>query len=222
MNRRLTTVLFALLVSSTLAACGGDDEADTRSTTLELSGTYRPVDQGSVSSVTFSGSKDYLLMPRGCSGGGCAEIGTYRLDNASRVLVLEHSVTHRTRSIALEIVTTSTMTNATTAKGLAPLDLVDPGTQLTRPPQQTTTGNGQQLATGGNGITGAVSQLLQLIQQMIMNGQQMKRDEQKEEKKEDPKKDPKPNPLDCKQGVPTKDTPPAEALAYFARCPGGP
>ena len=34
-----------------------------------------------------------------------------------------------------------------------------------------------------------------------------------------PMNDPK---VDCKQGIPTKDTPLAEVAAYFARCPAGP
>ena len=28
--------------------------------------------------------------------------------------------------------------------------------------------------------------------------------------------------VDCKKGIPTKDTPLAEVAAYFAKCPGGP
>lgn len=232
MNRRFISVLLALSLSSTIAACGSDDE-NTRSTPLALSGVYRPVDQGSIGSITFSGNKDYLLMPKGCGGGGCAEIGTYRLDTDSKLLVLENGTTHQTRSIALEVMETS-QTSASLVQSIAPLDLVDPGDQLTRPGQQTTngsqkvTGNGQQqLATGGNGITGAVSQLLQLIQQAMMNGQQMQRDDQADAKPADPMQMPMQMPMndpkvDCKQGIPTKDTPLAEVAAYFARCPGGP
>lgn len=219
MNRRFITALLTLSLVSTVAACGGDDGASTQTTSLELSGVYRPVDQGPIGSITFSGKKDYLLVPSGCVGGGCAESGTYRLDTASHVLVLENGQTHATRSIALEIVTTTPASGAL-VKSLAPLDLVDPGEQLTRPGgQQLTNGSGQQLATGGNGLTGAVSQLLQIIQQAIMNGQQMKRDDAAKDPKADPKADPKD---DCKQGVPTKDTPPADAAAYWARCPKGP
>jgi hypothetical protein len=234
MNRRFIFALLAISLSSTVAACGSDDEAPTQAATLQLSGVYRPVGDGAIGSVTFSGSQDYLLMPKGCAGGGCAELGTYRLDTASKALVLENATTHETRSIALEIIET-TPAGGTLVKSVRPLDLVDPGEQLTRPGGQTTNGqqqvtgsNGQQqLANGQGGITGAVSQLLQLIQQAMMNGQQMKRDEPKADPPADPKADPKPVPkndpnVDCKQGIPNKDMPLAEVAAYFARCPAGP
>ena len=227
MNRRFIFALVALAVTPVLAACGSD-EAETPAATLQLSGVYRPVDQGTIGSITFTGSDDYLLMPKGCGGAACAERGTYRLDAANHALVLENAATHQKQSIALEIVET-TPAGSSLVQSVRPLDLVDPGEQLTRNGQQTTNGqqqvtgaNGQQqLAQSGSGITGAVSQLLQLIQQAMMNGQQMKRDEQ--QKPQDPKADPKADPNnDCKRGVPTKDTPLDEVAAYFARCPGGP
>ena len=224
MNRRFIRVLLALSISSTLAACGSDQGADAQPT-LELSGVYRPVDHGSIGSITFSDRKNYLLMPSGCGGAACADIGTYRIDTSNSTLVLENAATHQTRSIALENVKTTNAT-ASLVKSIAPRDLLEPGQQLTRNGQQTTNGgqqvtsgsSGQQLATGGGQVTGAVSQLLQIIQQAIMNGQQMQRDDQNNNANPAPKVDPK----DCKQGVPTKDTAPADALAYFARCPGGP
>jgi len=231
MNRRFICVLaLALAAAPTLAACGGDDESETQAAAPTLSGVYRPVGEGPIGSITFTGSKDYLLMPSGCAGGACAEIGTYSLDSAGRALVLENAVTHRTRTIALEIVKTSTP-SASLVKSVKPLDLVEPGQQLNRPGggQQLNNGSGNELASPGGGITGAVSQLLQVILEAIMNGQQMQRDkeeekkEEAEKKKEEEKKDDKPiNPLDCKQGVPTAASTPAQALAYFARCPGGP
>ena len=69
MNRRFVCVLLALAVSPTVVACGGDDEPKAQAPTLVLSGTYRPVDQGPIGSITFTGSKDYLLMASGCPGG---------------------------------------------------------------------------------------------------------------------------------------------------------
>ena len=248
MNRRASFALLALTFCPATAACGGADDAKTQSTTLALSGVYRPVDQGPIASVTFSGKVDYLLMPVGCSGGGCAEIGSYTLDTASKVLVLENRATHETRSIALEVLETTPASGAL-VQSIAPLDLVDPGTMLARPQQPTTSGGGQQLATSGNDTTGAASQLLQLIKQLIMNGQQMKQDDQggmgggqgggmnggqgggmgipmlpavpapMASAMPAPMNDPK---VDCKQGIPTKDTPLSEVAAYFSRCPGGP
>lgn len=231
MNSRFLFALCALSLATTVAACGSDDEAPAKTTTFQLTGVYRPVDQGPIGSVTFTGAKDYLLMPKGCAGGGCAEIGTYRLDTASKLLVLENGTTHETRSINFEILET-TPAGGALVKSIRPLDLVDPGEQLTRPGGETTngqqqvTGNQQQLAQSSGGITGAVTQLLQTIIQAMMNGQQMKQDDQN--KNADPKADPKADPpkndpnVDCKQGIPNKDTPLAEVAAYFARCPAGP
>lgn len=241
MNRRFISALFALSFSFSpaIAACGGDDSGDSQAVQATLSGVYRPLDQGAIGSITFSGSQDYLLMPSGCAGGGCAELGTYRLDTASRVLLLEDGKTHQKRSIALEILETTT-TSASLVQSIAPLDLVEPGQQLSRTGQETTTGGGQQLATGGNATTGAASQLLDLIKQLVMNGQKMKQDDQgggpggampggampgggagamPDPMNPMPMNDPK---VDCKQGIPNKDTPLSEVASYFARCPGGP
>ena len=257
MNRRIISALFALALSFSpaIAGCGGDDSADSHAPTPTLSGVYRPLDAGAIGSITFSGSVDYLLMPSGCKSGACAEIGTYSLDVASNVLVLDDAKTHRKRSIALEILETTgggsgSADQGSLVKSVAPLDLVDPGQMLAKPGQQTTTGGGQQLATSGNGTTGAAQQLLDLIKQLIMNGQQMKQDDQggmngmqgggmqgggggggapmipmipmPNAGANPAPMMPAANPADCKQGVPTKDTPLAEVAAYFARCPGGP
>ena len=249
MNRQFISALFALTfsLSPAIAGCGGDD-AETKAATPTLGGVYRPLDQGPIGSITFTGSQDYLLMPSGCGGGACAEIGTNKLDTESNVLVLENATTHQKRSIALEILETTgggSASQGSLVKSVAPLDLVDPGQMLARPGQQTTTGNGQQLATGGNATTGAASQLLDVIKQLIMNGQQMKQDDQGGGNMGGGAMGggamgggamgggagggggaaPMPgmnDPKDCKQGIPTKDTPLAEVAAYFARCPGGP
>jgi len=259
MNRRIISALFALTFSlaPAVAGCGGDDSADAHAQTPTLSGVYRPLQEGAIGSITFSGSQDYLLMPSGCKSGACAEIGTYSLDVASNVLVLDDATTHEKRSIALEILETTgggsggAGQGTSLVKSVAPLDLVDPGAMLAQPGQQTTTGGGQQLATSGNGTTGSPSQLLDLIKQLIMNGQQMKQDDQggnmggmqggggnapmlpmapmpnggangDMNANMNGNMMPAANPVDCKQGVPTKDTPLAEVAAYFERCPGGP
>ncbi|MDB4939259.1 MAG: hypothetical protein JWP87_6231, partial [Labilithrix sp.] len=238
MKPRFLFALLALSLGSTLAACGGDDE-DASSSRLELNGVYRPVEQGPIGSITFSGANDYLLMPKACGGGGCAEIGTYRLDTASRVLVLEDATTHQTRSIALEILETSSSSGGGTSlvQSVKPLDLVQPGQELAKTGQETTTGGGKQLATTGNATTGDASKLIDTIKELLMNGQQMKQDGQKgggdngggqnaggaNDPKADDKAAPKNDPAaDCKQGIPTKDTPLDEVAAYFQRCPAGP
>src|SRR4051794_25356400 len=107
MNRRFICVFLAITVSSSIAACGGDDEAAAPATVTELSGVYRPAEDGPIASITFSGNQDYLMMPKGCSGGACAEIGTYHLDMASKVIVLENGTTHKKSTIALEGVKTT-------------------------------------------------------------------------------------------------------------------
>jgi hypothetical protein len=207
MNRRFIPALFALSLSA-VAACGGDhDDEGASSSALALSGTYRPVDQGSIGSIAFEGGKDYRLVPAACSSTSCVETGSYRLDTAQHALVLTDARTQQTRTIAFEVIETSN-TSAALVSTVRPLDLVDPGEQLTKNGQETTTGNGQKLNEGsGQQLNGAASQLLQLVQQAMMNGQQMKRDAQadnggggagaKIDPKPEPPKDPKaPPPAD--------------------------
>lgn len=152
-------------MSTLVAGCGGEDEAPPTAATLELSGPYRPVDQGAIGAITFTGNKDYLLLPDGCAGGACAELGTYRIDSAKRVLVLEDGATHETRTWALEILETKRV-ERTLVKSLQPLDLVNPGEQLTRPGGETTKGQQdtvneqQQLMQGQSQLSGVISQLL--------------------------------------------------------------
>jgi hypothetical protein len=187
MNRRFISVLLALSLS-TLAACGGDDQADTGTSTLALSGVYRPVDQGSIGSITFANGKDYSLVPASCTTASCVEVGTYRLDAPAHALVLEDGTTHATRSIAIDIVKTAD-TSAALVSSVRPLDLVDPGEQLTRNGQETTktgqdtTKTGQETTSGSGQLNGAASQLLQLVKELIMAGQQMKRDDKADEQK---------------------------------------
>lgn len=226
-------VLFALVVSPMIAACGGDEEEDSASAP-QLRGTYRPVDQGPIGSVTFSGNQDYLLIPNGCTGAACAEIGTYRMDGKARVLVLENAATHQTRSLPFEIVETAPAANTSLLKNVTPLDFVGRNQDLLGSSGGgLANGGGQQVVSGGQSdVLGGVSKVLDLVLQLIMQGQKLvrdskeqaedaKKDEKKDDEKKDDEKNPK-NPLDCSQGVPTKDSTPAEALAYFARCPNGP
>lgn len=238
-NRRFLCLLLVTLVTPTFIACGGDDEEATKAAAPKLSGTYRPVDQGPVSSVTFSGNADYLLMPSGCSGAACAEIGTYRFDSAARLIVLENAATRQTRSLPLQIVKTEAAASSSTSlvKSLRPLELVDRGVDLGAGGGNLTNGGGSQgLGTPGAGLnTGGVSQVLELVLQIIMQGQQLVRDikgggeraggggpqDQDDDTKPDDQ-NPVKNPLDCSQGVPTAASTPQEALAYFARCPNGP
>ena len=207
MNRRFISVLLALSLPTLVAACGSD-EPDTGTSALALNGVYRPVDQGALGGIAFANGKDYRLVPASCTTESCVEIGTYRLDAQAHTLVLENGTTHATTTFALEVTKTSEASTSLVSSSVRPLDLVDPGEQLTRTGQDTaktgqqTTQNGQQLANGGSQLSGAASHLLQLIQQMMMNGQQMKRDDdakaqadkdkQAEEEKAKQKADPAP------------------------------
>lgn len=221
--------LFALVVSPMIAACGGGDEAEDSASAPQLRGTYRPVDQGPIGSVTFSGNQDYLLVPNGCTGAACAEIGTYRLDGKARVLVLENAATHQTRSLPFEVVKTEKAASTSLVKNLTPLDFVGRNQDLLGSSGGgLANGGGQQVVSPGTDVLGGVSKVLDLVLQIIMQGQKLVRDakEQADDARKDETKPgdkpPVKNPLDCSQGVPTKDSTPAEALAYFSRCPNGP
>jgi hypothetical protein len=178
MNRQFVSVLLALSFS-TLAACGGDDSADTGASALALSGVYRPVNQGAIASITFTNGKEYSLVPASCTVATCVEVGTYRLDAPRHVLMLENGATHETRTIAIDITKTAE-TSASRMSSVRPLDLIEPGEQLTRPPQETTktgqdtTKTGQDTTSGDGNLNGVASALFQLVKEMIMAGQQMK------------------------------------------------
>jgi hypothetical protein len=232
MNGRSIFVLLALSLTSTLAACGGDDPEPQQSSTLHLNGTYRPVTQGAIASVTFSNDKDYYLVPSGCAGGDCVDIGTYRLDSATSTIVLKNVETGRERTITLENVKTSDAAVALVKTFVGTRDFVGRNQETTTGSQQLNgggqsqvTGDQQQLNDGQSKITGQIVELLKTIVEALMNKQDMKKDDQKEDDKKDDQKDdeqPKPNPFDCKQGVPTANSTAAEKLAYAARCPNGP
>ena len=213
MKTRHLTVLFVL----GLVSCGGDDDASTNAKTVnQLDGTYKPADasHSDIASITFTNNADYLLMPTGCSAGGCAEIGKYRIDQDTSTLWLG------ARSMPLEVLSTSPSNASLVKQSLRIMgDLVDPGTQLSQPGQQLNNGSGNQLnQSTGNKLADQISQLIQTITQMIMQGQQMNQQGQGGQQGGQQK----PNPLDCTQGVPTAQSTEAEKLAYFARCPGGP
>ncbi len=180
MNRGFISVLLALSFS-TLAACGGDEPADTGTSTLALSGVYRPVSQGAIGSITFTNGKDYALVPASCTTASCVGVGSYRLDAPGHALVLENGTTHQTRTIAIDIVKTSD-TSASLVSSVRPLDLVDPGEQLTRPGQETTR-TGQETTSGDGKLNGVASQLLQLVKEIIMAGQQMQREDKANDQK---------------------------------------
>lgn len=71
-----------------------------------------------------------------CTGGDCADIGTYRVDAETSSVVLESGITNRARSVALENVKTASV-GAALVRRLAPRDLVEPGQQLARTGQET-------------------------------------------------------------------------------------
>ena len=237
MNGRSIVLLLALSLSSTLAACDGDEPAPQKSSTLQVNGTYRPSEtgtDGAIASITFSNNKDYLLVPAGCTTGSCFDIGTYRIDQQTSTITLVNGETHRERTITLEEMKTSEAAAVLVKSFIGTRDLIEPGEQLVRPGQQTTN-NGQETTNGQGQVTGDQSQLnngqselakqvgelIKTIIEAIMNGQKMKQDEE-DKKDEEKKAEEEKKKEECKQGVPTQDSTQAEKDAYAARCPGGP
>lgn len=234
MNRRVIFSLFAIALGSTLPACGSEEPAREPSSIIVLDGTYRPTQAGAIGSITFSNGRDYYLVPSGCTGGGCVEIGTYRLDAQTSTVVLTRGESGREKTIRLENVKTSDAAAALVKTFVGTRDLTEPE-EIIRRGQQTNGGQQrvsgdqqQQLNEGGQqGLAEKIVDLVKTIVEAVMNQQNMKKDDEQkdDEDKADEKQDddePKPNPFDCKQGVPTNDSTPAEKLAYAARCPNGP
>jgi hypothetical protein len=230
MNGRSIFLLLALSLSTTLAACGGDDPAPQKSSTLQVNGTYRPTEagtNGSIGSITFSNNKDYLLVPAGCTSGSCFDIGTYRFDAQTNTITLVNGTDHRERTITLEEMKTSEAAAVLVKTFIGTRDLIEPGEQLVRPGQQTTNGQGQvtgdqsQLNNGQSELAKQVGELIKTIIEAIMNGQKMKQDE-RDKKDEEKKAEEEKKKEECKQGVPTENSTQAEKDAYAARCPNGP
>jgi hypothetical protein len=233
MNGRSIFLLLALSVSSTLAACGGDDADPQKSSTLQLNGTYRPTpgQDGAIKSLTFTNGTDYYLVPSGCSSGDCVDIGTYRFDAATSTIVLANAETHRERTITLEEVKTSEAAGVLVKSLIGTQDFVDRNQETTNGSQQVTggqeqvTGDQQKLNDGQSKLAEQIVELVKTIVEALFDKQDMKKDDQKQDDKKDDQKDgekDKPNPFDCTQGVPGANSTAAEKLAYAARCPGGP
>lgn len=237
MNGRSIFLLYALSLSSTLAACGGDEPAPQKSSTLQVNGTYRPTEagaNGAIGSITFSNNKDYLLVPAGCTSGSCFDIGTYRFDAQTNTITLVNGTDRRERTITLEEMKTSEAAAVLVKSAIHTLDdlsepeaLVKRGQQTTNNGQQTTNGQGQatgdqsQLNNGQSELAKQVGELIKTIIEAIMNGQKMKQDEE-DKKDEEKKAEEEKKKEESKQGVPTQDSTQAEKDAYAARCPGGP
>jgi hypothetical protein len=231
MNGRTIFLLLALSVSSTLAACGGDEPEPQKSSTLQVNGTYRSTQEGAIKSVTFTNGTDYYLVPNGCSSGDCVDIGTYRFDVATSTIVLINAETRRERTITLEEVKTSEAAAVLVKSIIGTQDFVDRNQETTNGSSQVTggqqqvTGDQQKLNDGQSKLAEQIVELVKTIVEALFNKQDMKKDDQKQDdKKDEPKDDQKdkPNPFDCTQGVPGPNSTAAEKLAYAARCPGGP
>lgn len=225
MNGRTIFALLALSLSPVVAACAADEPAP-KSSTLKLDGTYRPVSAGQIASVTFSNDKNYYLVPSGCSASDCVDIGTYRLDAATSTIVLKNADTGRERTITLENVKTSDAAAVLVKTYIGhAAEFVSRGNETTTGSQELNEGDSkvsgdqQQLNEGQSKLAEQIVELVKTIVEALMNKQDMKKDDDQQDEKKD---EPKPNPLDCKQGVPTANSTPAEKLAYAARCPNGP
>jgi hypothetical protein len=250
MNARSTSLLAALAVSlaSTLAGCGSS--ADNGPAPVKFSGVYRPIDNGAIGSITFSGDHDYLLVPTGCAGQACSDVGTYDVDQDRSKLLLLSAIDGTRRTITVKIIATSGGDlGGPLVQSLHPRDLVDPGGSLTGGQQQLTTGSpqettktgqdttktGQETTENGKQLTEAISKLIETVTEALMDGQKMKGGDQQgggqgggdqggqgADQNKDADKDKDKPPINCQTDVPTKDTPPGLAAAYWAACPGGP
>ena len=221
----LRRIPFALALATLLAACGGSDDGSTSARPVEWSGVYRSADSGPIGSITFSASKTYLLLPSGCHERACSETGTYTYDAAAKELLLEDATTHAVRTIAVEILrTSSTTVGQSLVQSVRPQgDLVNPGGSLTTGNgQKLTDGNGQKLTDDAQKLAEAGQKLLELIQQAMMNGQNMNRDNGNQgNDNQGNGNNNNNNPNKNCENPPAVNAPKADIDAFWARCPGG-
>ncbi|MBS2013075.1 MAG: hypothetical protein JST00_09320 [Deltaproteobacteria bacterium] len=214
-----------LVFTAMLSAAGGGCASEDQVTEADFVGTYRPTSGGAIDAIVFSENKDYLLMPSGCASQGCAEIGRFQFDAASKQLALTAVKTGATRYLPVEVMETS---GAAKTKG----SLVSTKTQqLTNGGgQQLTNGNGQQL-TNGNGekLAEAGQKLLESIVKALIDMQSMQQQNGQNGGGQNgggqngggQNGEEKPFDLTCQQGVPTPMSTPADVAAYWQRCPQG-
>lgn len=223
----LATRLLASAFLVSLAAVGGGCGSSEESVDVDFVGVYRPTTGGNIDAIMFSANKDYMLMPTGCRAQACAEIGRFQFDAPSKLLALTDAKTGATRYLPVQVMETSG--TAKTGGSLVTTktqQLLNGGGG-----QQLNSSGGQQLANpSGDKLAEAGTKLIEAILKALIDMQQMqqdkgdeKKDDQKDEdKKDEEKKDEeKPFDLSCQQGVPTPASTPADAAAYWARCPQG-
>lgn len=222
----LATRLLASAFLVSIAAVGGCGSSE-ESVDVDFVGVYRPTTGGNIDAIMFSENKDYMLMPTGCRAQTCAEIGRFRFDAASKLLALTPATTGATRYLPVQVMETSggakTSGSLVTTKTQQLLNGSSGGQQLN-------SSGGQQLANpSGDKLSETGQKLIEAILKALIDMQQMQQDKKDEEKKdeeekkkdEEKKDEEKPFDLSCQQGVPTPASTPADAAAYWARCPQG-
>lgn len=204
-------VAFVVVLPAVAGGCASEDEVD-----VDFVGVYRPTTGGAIDAIVFSENKDYMLMPSGCRSQSCAEIGRFHFDSASKQLALTATKTGTTRFLPVEVIETS--------GGAAKTG----GSLVTTKSQQLLGGgSGQQLTNGkGEKLAEAGQKLIESILKALIDAQGMQKDDGKGDEKNDPKADEKkdeekPIDLECQQNIPNAMTPPADAAAYWQRCPQG-
>ena len=175
--------LLLLLVTLACAACGDDESQPRASSVLQLNGTYRPTESGAIGEISFSNNQDYVLLPAGCAGGECADIGTYRLDADNHLLYLRSRTTQRERTMTFDALAIEKAGAGSLVKSsLSPRDsLVNTGSTTTTTGNETTSTDSETTSTDNQttstekDLTEDAKSLFDVVTAANLNGQGVQR-----------------------------------------------
>lgn len=211
-------------------------EAPGETPPVDFRGVYTSTSEGALAGIAFADDHTYLLQPKACRAEACTERGTYRYDASRKALLLTDAATGAVRTMSVEVIATTRSTGSTSLvkQSLAPQGELLPGGSSTPNPGGSSklaeggdsklTQGDSKLAQGDSKLTEAASQLLTKILEALLDKQGMKgEDDEKDDgdQGKDPQPPQNPDPNDCRASFPTPQTPPADARAYWDRCPAG-
>jgi hypothetical protein len=226
--RSLSSALVGLAALFAALSNGCASPSSPEPAQVDFRGVYLSTSDGAIASIAFSKGERYLLQAKECRAVACAEAGFYRYDWARKELLLTSDASGTTRAIAVTVLATESA--ASRGALLGTRDLTTPETLL---------GSGEKLTEGDKTLNDGgeqklndkSSELLTKIVEALLDKQKMKGEGGEGEGAQGNGGGngnanaggdaPKAGYADCRATFPTPETAPADARAYWDRCPEG-
>jgi hypothetical protein len=188
----------------------------------DFRGVYTPAtDDGPIAAIAFAPNGSYLMMPHGCAGEGCAELGTYKLSDTKAKVSLTDTKTGATRELTVEVLSTAKPKPA--SSDVKPALYLDPygygGFGFYRPPSASSVllGAGMSLLT--NVILNVMFGNQRMSSAFGPDGYYPPFTSRYVPQYGEP---PPPFYIDCRFDMPDPYTTYDDAAEYWAQCPRGP